>query len=154
MLFSANVEKRIALGCVLLGLIVSVVFSPKDEFFLPNLAYFWGSQLGVLIFVLMCRPNAAIVSGVALVLASYLALYGTWVLNRAHADGLIWLGFFMSLPGAAAGGLLAANFLREKPRLIPLKAGSIAAAIVGAGLLINQIVVCSTVMHCGKYPCY
>lgn len=143
-----NTERLAAIGCVALGLVVSVLLAPKDSFFLPNAAFFWGSQLSVLAFAWLFRSRSAIVAGVAIALVAYLSAFEAWVFTRIHPESMFWLGYVFSLPGAVVGAIAVAMSLRSRPQLRPLVAGSVAAGVVLAGIVLNQTAVCSTVMYC------
>jgi hypothetical protein len=145
---SPNIERHAAVGCVLLGLAVSILLARKNSFFFPNVAFFWASQLGVLEFVWLFRCRPAIVAGVAIALATYLAAFGAWLFTRTHPESMAWLGYVFALPGAVIGALGAAAWLRKRQDLRPLVAGSLAAVAVLTGVVLNQTAVCSTVMYC------
>lgn len=145
-----NIEKQIAAICIILGACVSVALGPKDSFFFPNFLFFWGSQvLLIAAFVLLFRPRAAVVAGIAFSLALYLGLFGSWVFIRSYPDSMAWLGYVLSLPGAAVGAVFAASLPQRKPNLGSLAVGLAAAASVASGIAANQLLVCSTLMYCG-----
>jgi ABC-type molybdate transport system permease subunit len=129
---------------------VSVILSPKDAYFISNVCFFWLPQLAVLAFSWPFRPSAAVVAGAALALAIYLGLFHAWVFSHSHPDSMAWLGYLFSLPGAAVGSILASLWLRDRFIGRPIAASCIAAGVVFAGALLNQAIVCATVMDCGK----
>jgi len=92
---------------IMLGLAVSAALAPKNSWFLPNAAFFWGSQLAVLAMLLMLWPRPAVVGGVAAALAIYLAAFGTWLFTRRGDPGasMAWNVYVLSLPGAAIGAI-------------------------------------------------
>ena len=143
-----NSELRLAVVCVSLGACASAALAPKDSYFLPNFLFFWGSQILVLAFAVAFRLRPAFVAGVALSLALYVSLFGTWVFTRAYPDSMAWLGYMFSLPGAVIGLCLVASWLKTRPGVSPLASGLLAAASVAAGIAVNQTVVCGTVMYC------
>lgn len=145
----SGIERKLAVACVTLGGCISAVLAPKDSFFFPNFLFFWGSQVLILAFVLLFRPRAAVVAGIAFSLALYLGLFGAWLFTRTHPESMAWLGYVFSLPGAVVGAVLVALLLQRQPNLGPYAAVLLAAALVAAGIAINQVVVCSTVMYCG-----
>jgi hypothetical protein len=81
---------------IMLGLAVSAALAPKNSWFLPNAAFFWGSQLAVLAMLLMLWPRPAVVGGVAAALAIYLAAFGTWLFTRRGIREHPWHGTFTS----------------------------------------------------------
>lgn len=119
-----------------------------DDYFLGNFLYLWIPQAIVLGVVLMFGSRPAVVSGAALVLALYLALYGTWVFLRQNPDGLIWLGYWFSLPGAGIGAVIGALYVRQRRFERAAVAGAVAAASTLVGLSLNQALLCSTLMSC------
>ncbi|MBB6246226.1 hypothetical protein [Rhodanobacter sp. A1T4] len=141
-------ESYAAIICVSLGLVVSTLLAPKNSFFLANAAFYWASQLGVLAFVFLFEPRPAIVAGVAIALATYLAAFGIWVFTRMHPDSMAWLLYVFSLPGATVGAVGVAGALRSRSTLHPLIAGSVTACVVLAGVILNQAAVCSTFFYC------
>jgi hypothetical protein len=146
---SARLERQAAFACVTVGIAVSVALAPKDSWLLSNAAFYWGSQLAVLALLLPIRPRPAVVAGVALALAMYLAAFGAWVFTRARPESMAWLGYAFSLPGAAIAGVGVAVWFRSRVALGPLAIGCIAASAVLVGVGINQAIVCSTVIYCG-----
>lgn len=145
----SSTEKRVAVACVVLGICVSVALAPKDEFFLSNFLFFWGSQVLVLFFALVFCLRAAVVAGIAFSLALYLGLFGAWIFTRTYPDSMAWLGYVFSLPGAVVGVVFMALLLQRRPNLGSFAVALVAAAAVAVGIAINQTVVCSTLMYCG-----
>lgn len=90
-------------------------------------------------------PANALGAGAAVLL--YFALYTAWVYSQPP-DGLIWLGYVFSLPGAVLGGLLGGAIARDhrkRPARVALGIGLLATSL---GLAANQALLCSTLMHC------
>jgi hypothetical protein len=143
-----NTERYAAIGCVSLGLVISVLLAPKNSLFLPNFAFFWASQLGVLAVTWLLKSRVAVVAGVAIAMAIYLAAFGAWAFTRVQPDSMAWLGYLSSLPGAVVGTCVAEASLGYRPHLRPLLVGSLTAGIVLVGVICNQVAVCSTVMYC------
>ena len=143
-------EWQATMASVLLGVCIAVAISPKDSFFLGNFIIYWGPQAVILIFLSLASRNHSVVASTAVILALYLAAFNFWVTSHIRPDplALAWLGYLFSLPGAAIGAtfgafLIAAGFI---PRFISLAALSAFCTLLG--LVLNQLVVCSTVMHC------
>jgi hypothetical protein len=128
---------------------VSAALAPKDEYFLPNAAFFLITQLGPLALLLPFKPRPPVVAGVSIVLALYLWAFGAWVFSHPDGEGLVWLGYPFSLPGAAIG--VVSSMLWLGGRMYgALAATGIAVSWVLAGIAINQTVVCATIMYCGR----
>lgn len=145
-------ESLFLLPSVLSGVAVAVLLSPKDDYFLGNFAFYWLPQAIVLAVLLVFVSRPAVLSGVAIVLAIYLALFGAWVFSRSHPDSMAWLGYLSSLPGAGLGAIVGALYVERVDRQGYTRAaiaGAVAALFTFSGLALNQLVVCSTEMYCG-----
>jgi predicted membrane protein len=81
----------------------------------------------------------------SLTLIFYLAL--NW--RSARPEGLLGLGHVFSLPGAVVGALIATVLLRRVVSTGPALALVTGFSGVMVGFLINQLLVCNTVMWCG-----
>lgn len=95
---------------------------------------------------LVSRSTATAVGAGAAVLL-YFVLYTVWV-HSQPPDGLIWLGYVFSLPGALLGGLIGAVIARDyrtRPVRVALCIGLLAIAF---GIAANQAVLCSTLVYC------
>lgn len=85
--------------------------------------------------------------GAALALPLYFAAYTAWVASQS-ADGLIWLGYVFSLPGAALGALVGGAIGRDyRMRSRRIQVG-IGLGVTVLGIAINQASLCATLMHC------
>jgi hypothetical protein len=142
-------DRKLAILGILLGGCVSAILAPKDAYFIPNLMFYWLPQLAVLTLLWPFSPRPAVVAGVALALATYLGLFGAWVFSHPHPDSMAWLGYLFSLPGAAIGSISSALWLRGRLTYGTIAASCIAAGLVFVGILINQTIVCKTLMYCG-----
>lgn len=120
-----------------------------DDYFLGNFVFYWLPQGFVFAVLLFFAPRPAVLSGVAVVLAAYLALFGAWVFSRPHQESMAWLGYLFSLPGAGIGAIAGALYVKRQSYERAVFAGVVAALFTFAGLAINQLAVCSTVMSCG-----
>jgi hypothetical protein len=143
-------DRKLAIVGILSGVCVSAILAPKDAYFIPNLMFFWLSQLAVLAILWPFSPRPAVVAGVALALATYLGFFYARVFSHRPPDSMAWLGYLFSLPGAAVGSILSALWLRGRLTYGAIAASCIAASLVFAGILINQTIVCTMVMYCGR----
>jgi hypothetical protein len=142
-------ERFAALASIALGIAISVALAPNDSSFLSNLLFYWVPQACVLaLFSLYKPPRPAVFAGIALALATYLALFGTWLFSRRHPESLTWLGYLLSLPGAVVGSFAAINWLGRNNALRPSVIAAATAIAALLGIAMNQVVVCSTVMYC------
>ena len=142
-------EVRIAIIGIAIGLAVSALVAPKDIlYFLPNALFYWVPQLCVLALICLLKPRPAVVGGVAIALALYLGAFYMWFFSIHHGDAMGWLGYLFSLPGALIGALFSIILLRSRPECTTLIACSVAVVFTFTGVLINQYIICSTVMYC------
>ena len=148
MKYPSKFELIAAITCVLVGLCVAVAISPKNTFFLQNVAFYWGSQLCVIVCMLPFKPRPAIVAGSAISLAIYLALFNAWLTSQQHPESLAWLGYIFSLPGAVVAGIAVVLWHRRLQSMNAVKTSLTAAVVTATGIAINQTIICSTLLHC------
>ena len=143
-------EIKVVWVSILFGVIVSAYLAPKDEFFWTNFSYYWGSQIAVIALLLFVKPRTAVViASAAIVVPLYLCLFIFALTYFKVDDGsLAFIGYFLSLPGAVIGGVVAKFILRNHFQNRKIIAAGIAAIIILFGLLVNQTIVCNTVMYC------
>jgi hypothetical protein len=141
-------ERTLAIVGLAVGICVSAMLAQKGSNFLPNLAFFWLSQLIALAPALPFRPRPAVVAGGALALAVYLGASAAWLALHPNRAGFIWLGYLFSLPGAAVGSIVAALLLRDRLKYSAIIASGITSGLALVGVLINQTLVCITAMYC------
>ena len=142
-------EYLIALSAALLGIIVAIFLPPKDIYFFSNFMWYWLPQLGIIILLLILKASPSTIGGAAFVLALYPLAYYTWVMHHKDGEGLVWLGYLFSLPGGVLGSFVALAYLKYKIHKNYLVITGMSALFTFFGLLINQIIVCKTVMYCG-----
>jgi len=102
---------------------------------ITNFLYTWGPQglaLGVM-FLFGARPS--VITGAAIVFASYLGFY-RWYLSDPR-DVMGWLIYTFSLPGGLVGGIVAARWSRVRESS-PIAAGFVAAALIIAGIAVGE----------------
>jgi hypothetical protein len=141
MKISSEKEYKLSYLGIALGACVAAALAPKDIFFFPNFAIFWGSQLLVLALLFLFRPRPAIVGGMAVALSIYLAIFGCWVFWRARPESMLWIFYLMSLPGAVGAILLGTANLMSRSRQSVLKAAFSGATLVSLGLIFNLTII-------------
>jgi hypothetical protein len=141
-------ERKLAISALVLGLLVAALLAQKGANFLPNLGFFWLSQIIALSLCLPFRPRPAVIAGAAFALATYLAGFALWVATHPNSAGPVWFGYLFSLPGAAVGAIAAALLLRDRFRYGVAIAILSTAGLALLGLLLNQTMICMTVMYC------
>jgi hypothetical protein len=142
-------ERLAACGAVLFGMTVSAMLAVRSPAFLANFLWYWAPQATVIALLWPLKPRPAALAGVAIMLALYLSAFGWWLLSRERPDSLAWLGYLFSFPGAAASAVAAVIWLRGHRVSSALLVASVAAGTVLVGIVVNQTIVCSTVMYCG-----
>lgn len=134
----------LALG---LPLLAAALVSPWTDYFLVNALYYAVPSLVIVGLAWALSRSGALALGCALALALYLGLYKAWVLSLPP-DGLVWLGYFFSLPGAGLGAVAAALLARRSAPGGPLRTIALGALGTAIGAAINQATLCSTLMYC------
>jgi hypothetical protein len=141
-------ERRLAISALVLEFLVAALLAQKGPNFLPNLGFFWLSQLLALSLCLPFRPRPAVIAGAALALVTYLAAFALWLATHPDRVGLVWFGYLFSLPGAAVGAIAGALLLRDRFRYGVAIAILLTAGLALLGVLLNQTMICMTVMYC------
>ena len=146
---SAGPQQRMMSGHAGAAVItIAIAFAvPSGASFLTTALWFVLPQLALCGLAGWLTRTGATALGVAIALAVYLALFIAWV--RSHSpDGLIWLSYWSSLPGAALGALaggLAVRWWRSARDGVAFGVGFATTAI---GIATNQATLCATVVHC------
>ena len=141
-------DKRNVLLCLAVGLAVAIVLAPKDSSFLPNFLFFWVPQLAVLAALFPFKAHLGTYAGVSLATAVYLAAFGAWLFAHRRPESMAWLGYLFSLPGGLIGAFVAIQWQRRNVAAPYLLIGAASFAFVLGGITVNQVLVCSTLMHC------
>lgn len=128
--------------------VVLIVMVKGDALYLG----FWYYFVVPAVFLGLCaalHTKPFFLFGTSLALSITLISYVTVNWFSSRPEGLLGLGHVFSLPGAAAGGLVAAAHLRRYASAGPATALIVAFVGVSIGFFINQLLVCNTVMWCG-----
>lgn len=136
---------------VALGVAVSMKLAlgvPGIDFFVVNTLGFWIPQLVVLGLLLLFKPRPAVVAGVAGVLAIYCWVYAAGIRSTNDREGLAYLGYVFSFPGAAIGASFIGQQLHLHPVNNAITAAVAAAFVVASGIFVNQVMICHTVIYC------
>lgn len=146
----ANAERTFSYIGIILGATVSFLLAPKDQFFLPNFFFYWGSQLAVVASIFLLRPRPAIVAALSFVLATILLGFRIWVAvrSRSNPDGLVWFLYLVLLFGAAIGGYGATWWCRGKSHFTPLQTACIAGVAAIGGSCLSATWACNTAFYC------
>jgi hypothetical protein len=143
-------ERTLSYVGIALGLLVSFALAPKDELFLQNFSFYWGSQLAVILLILLLRPRPAIVATLSFVLATILLGFRIWIATRSRyrPDGGVWFLYLVLLCGAAIGGLGSAWWCRSEISLTPARTVLITCIATIAGSCLIAACACSTGLYC------
>jgi hypothetical protein len=103
--------------------------------------FFWAPQAAVLALLsLMYQPpGPAIVAGTALALSAHLAVFALCAGFPHHGNLAGWLYYYIAMPGAAGGALLAATCFRdwqERHRSLVIAR---TAAVVAIGIVVGHL---------------
>ncbi len=132
-------EKQVAWGAVLAGFaIAAFIWRGRD---MMNLVVTWVPQAIVIVAMLFLGARPAALTGAAVVLAGYLGFFHYWIYTYYQGDGLAWLLFVFTMPGAFVGGILATRWLRDRDGWSEKSAAIAAAVFVIAGIAVNQLCV-------------
>jgi len=131
-----NSEFNFALLAVLVGFFVAAFLAPWDSYFLGNFVYYWGSQLAVVGVSLIFKPRPIVLAGIATSLVIYLGAFGLWVHSLPARDAMVWLYYFLSLPGALGGAVVSTFVFPHKSSATASVAGLSTIAIVWAGAIL------------------
>lgn len=146
----SEISRQLVKLALISGALVSAYLAPRDwAIFLPNFVIFWTPHVLLLGMLWAMRSSWTLIAGSATAAAIYLALFGTWVFSARHPEGLAWLGYFFSFPGALLGAITAHYLERHKLVSSVSKPFVVGLVCVAIGITLNQLAVCSTVMFCG-----
>ena len=136
-------EKSIAVVFLLISIIVAIVLSPKNTYFLGNFLYYWLPQAIVVIVLLLLRLRLAVISGA--VFALTLSLIGYSMFN----DSMAWIGYMFIIPVGFLGAMTYGLITKSKKSIPYTKViiYSTVSTMIGIGIV--QFILCSTVMYCG-----
>ena len=146
---SAGSQQRVTAGYVGAAVMtIAIAFAvPSGASFLTTALWFVVPQLAMCCIAGWIARTGAVALGVAIALAVYLALFISWV--RSHSpDGLIWLSYWSSLPGAALGVLVGGLAVRWMRCARAWTAPGVGFATTALGIATNQATLCATVVHC------
>ena len=128
--------------------VIFVTLIKGDALYLGTWYYFAVPAI-ILSLCAAIRPAPLFLTGASLGIAITLLCVMSVNWSSSQPEGLLGLGHVSSLPGAIIGVLLAAVKAKKKHITLPYTSLSIGLGGLLIGYLINQIVVCNTVMWCG-----
>lgn len=141
---SRKVDAAIALSVALMPAVAQLLLG--DPLYL-GIWYYLAAPLTAITIGVIARAKPLFLLGTSFAVSLTLLAYAVVNLSLARPEGLLALGHLFSLPGAAVGTLIGAFLSRRLSSQISVMALGFAGALVG--FVINQIVVCNTLMWCG-----
>ena len=139
---------RILFACIsLISIIIVLIFG--DALYI-GLWYYLAIPLVAFSLTLPFKPNQLFLTGISLAIQFTLITYLYINLSAERPEGLLGLGHLFSLPGLAAGIIAASIYVKDKYKKqhIMLSIGFFGTA---SGFIINQLIICNTLMYCGKF---
>jgi len=138
---------RIIFIAIALSSIVTVLVI--GDFMYIGIWYYLAIPIVAYLLSLPFKPQNFFLTGIILtILLSYIP-YFYYNITAQRPEGLLGLGHLFSLFGLALGILVAGFYLKGKT-LKPWSVLTISFAISFSGFFLNQLVVCNTLMYCGK----
>lgn len=107
---------------------------------IPSVAY---------LLTLLFKPKQYFLTAISLVILLSYIPYFYRNLFAVRPEGLLGLGHLLSLPGLTIGILFVGLYLKNKS-LNSFIISTISFIGASFGFLINQLIVCNTVMYCGN----
>lgn len=115
-----------------------------------GLWYYFGVAVTAFVITVLIRPRPGFLTGVSIALAMIFAFYLQINQGNSRPDGLLALAHLFSLPGALIGLLAAGWIVRQRTASSSIAALLVAMLGVAAGFLLNQLLLCRTLMYCGS----
>ena len=111
--------------------------------------YYIAIPLVAFLLTLPLKPNKYFLTGISLAIQLTIITYLYINLSAERPEGLLGLGHLFSLPGLAAGIIASSIYIKNKHKkqYTMLSIGFIGAI---SGFIINQLIICNTLMHCGN----
>lgn len=136
-------EKSTTITFLLISIIIAIILSPKNMYFLSNFSYYWLPQAIVFLLLFVFKLRLAVIAGAALALT--LSLIGYSMFN----DSMAWIGYIFIVPAAFLSSLSYGLVTKSKISTPYNKViiYSTVYTIIGMGIV--QIILCFTVMYCG-----
>lgn len=136
-------ESSTTIAFLVISIIVAIILSPKNMYFLGNFAYYWLPQAIVFILLFVFKLRLAVIAGAAIALTLSLIGYSMF------KDSMAWIGYVFIIPAGFLGALTYGLVTKPKTSTPYNKViiYSTVYTIIGMGIV--QLILCSTVMYCG-----
>lgn len=133
-----------------IALVVVVTVSLIGDYLYMGIWYYILIPIVAYFISIFARPKRFFFVGVSLAITLSYIPYFYYNITAYRPEGLLGLGHMFSLFGMALGIVLAALYAKKKS-LSPLWLLVLGFAGAFLGFLINQMIVCNTVMHCAFF---
>jgi hypothetical protein len=136
-----------AIGAIVALMIPArMILSDPPTFFVNFLWLYLPTAVITFATHLICQRSSA-VFGVSLILSVFLALYALFAFSKP-GDGLVWLGYWFSLPGTGCGAVLGAICIRKNWVTHKIYAPLLIASATLVGLTLNYYYLCLNFVSC------
>jgi len=134
----------------IISIVVIAVVAVVGDYLYIGIWYYFALPVIAYFITLYMRPKRFFLSGVCLAISVSYIPYFYYNMTAVNKDGLLGLGHVFSLFGLGLGILLAAWYAKNKQlnQYWLLGLGFTSAAF---GFVLNQAVICNTVMYCGIF---
>ena len=139
-------DRIIFIAIALISIVTVLVIG---DYMYIGIWYYLAIPIVAYLLSLPFKPQSFFLTGISLtIILSYIP-YFYYNITALRPEGLLGLGHLFSLFGLALGILFAGFYLKEKS-LKPLSTLTISFIISFSGFFLNQLVVCNTLLYCGK----
>jgi len=134
---------------IAIALISIITVLAIGDFMYIGIWYYLAIPIVAYLLSLPFKSQDFFLTGISLtILLSYIP-YFYYNITALRPEGLLGLGHILSLFGLALGIIFAGFYLKDKS-LKPLYTLIISFGISFSGFFLNQLVVCNTLLYCGK----
>lgn len=131
-----------------IAIVLAITLTKGDVLFIGHW-YYASVFLGIFILSAIVKAKPLFISGAILAAGLTFGIYirANWV--PSATNDLLALGHLFSLPGAAIGLLTTGIINRFSQHYRPALAFAAGTLGFGVGFLMNQVLLCNTVLYCG-----
>ncbi len=140
--------KNLYLSILVSMLVPILVFGIGDGMYV-GLWYYFVVPLVILGLSAAFKLTSSFYTGVSTAIAISFIIYLSINWTATRPEGLLGLGHLFSLPGGFLMVLITAFILKRKNNCLPIHNLILGFFSFTIGFLLNQIVVCNSLMYCG-----
>ena len=142
-------EKSTTIAFLVINIIIAIILSPKNIYFVGNFMYYWLPQAIVFILLFVFKFRLAIITGTAIALT--LSFIGYSMLK----DSMVWIGYPFIISAGFLGALTYGLITKSKTSTPYVEVIIYSTVFTMIGMGIVQLILCSsTVMYCGWQRIY